>query len=60
MQKELCKKRQMLNKTKLEVAKDLGISVRYLEMLEKGDRTPSLKLAKKIASYYNEYVELLF
>ncbi len=43
-----------------EAANDLNITAQMLGMLERGDRTPSLELAKKISEYYNEPIEKLF
>ncbi len=48
------------NKTRPEVAKDLGITPQMLGAIERGDRTPSLRLAKKIADYFGVYVEDIF
>ncbi|MET1247615.1 helix-turn-helix domain-containing protein [Sporolactobacillus sp. STCC-11] len=42
------------------VAKELGITPQMLGAIERGDRTPSLKLAKKIADYYNSSVDDIF
>ena len=48
------------SRTQVNVAEDMGISQKYLSKLELGQRTPSLKIAVKIASYYNSTVEKLF
>lgn len=42
------------------VASHLGITPQMLGAIEGGDRTPSLKLAKKIADYYNSSVDDIF
>lgn len=47
-------------KTQTEAAAEIGISQKYLSKLELEQRTPSLKIAKKISSYYNRSVESLF
>ena len=47
-------------KSRSEVAKSLGITPQMLGMVERGDRTPSLELAKKIADYYNLSVDEIF
>lgn len=46
--------------TQTTVAKSLGISQKYLSKIELGQRTPSLKTAIKIATYYGKSVECLF
>lgn len=47
-------------RTQMDVSTEIGISQKYLSKLELGQRTPSLKVAIKIASYYKESVESLF
>lgn len=47
-------------RTQTDVASQMGISQKYLSKLELGQRTPSLKIAIKIASYYKSSVEYLF
>ena len=47
-------------RTQMDVANEMGISQKYLSKLELGQRTPSLKIAIKIASYYKSSVEVLF
>ncbi|HSH25001.1 MAG TPA: helix-turn-helix domain-containing protein [Massilibacterium sp.] len=42
------------------VANQLGITPQMLGAVERGERTPSLALAKKIADYYNESIEDIF
>lgn len=44
----------------LTVATDLGITRQMLGAIEIGDRNPSLKLAQKIADYYNVSIEEIF
>lgn len=58
MRQTLIKARGM--KTQREVSAKIGISQKYLSKLELGERTPSLKVAIKIASYYKKSVENLF
>lgn len=48
------------NRTQSDVSNEIGISQKYLSKLELGQRTPSLKIACKIASYYKTSVEYLF
>ena len=47
-------------KTQMDVASSIGISQKYLSKLELGHRTPSLKVAISIASYYQSSIEKLF
>lgn len=47
-------------KTRPEVASDLNITPQMLGAIERGDRTPSLRLAKKIADYYGTTVDEIF
>ncbi|EUJ46194.1 helix-turn-helix transcriptional regulator [Listeria fleischmannii] len=42
------------------VANDLGISRQMLGAIERGDRTPSLDLANRIAKYYGVPIEDIF
>lgn len=48
------------DRTQVDVANEMGISQKYLSKLELGQRTPSLKIAGQIASYYKSSVEMLF
>jgi len=48
------------DRTQVDVANEIGISQKYLSKLELGQRTPSLKIAGQIASYYKCSVEMLF
>lgn len=47
-------------KTRPEVAKELDITPQMLGAIERGDRTPSLPLAKKIADYYKKSIDEIF
>lgn len=47
-------------RTQKDTSFEIGISQKYLSKLELGQRTPSLKIAIKIASYYKKSVEYLF
>lgn len=47
-------------RTQSDVSAEIGISQKYLSKLELEQRTPSLKIAIKIASYYKKSVEYLF
>jgi len=48
------------DKSRLEVADDLGITKQMLGALERGDRNPSHCLAKRISDYYDASVDELF
>lgn len=48
------------DKTRPSVAEDLGITPQMLGAIERGDRTPSLPLAKKIADYYETSIDEIF
>lgn len=48
------------DKTVTEVAKDVGITRQMLSAIESGSRTPSLEVAKKIASYYSSTIDEIF
>lgn len=48
------------NHSRLEVAQDLEITPQMLGAIERGSRTPSLPLAKKIADYYGVAIEDIF
>lgn len=47
-------------RTQMDISSEIGITQKYLSKLERGQRVPSLKIAIKIASYYNKSVESLF
>lgn len=47
-------------KPRQNVAKDLDITPQMLGAIERGDRNPSLSLAKKIADYYGVSVDDIF
>lgn len=47
-------------KSRNDVASDLNITPQMLGAIERGDRTPSLNLAKKIADYYGKTVDEIF
>ena len=42
------------------VAEKLGITPQMLGMIERGQRNPSLELARKIADFYNETIDEIF
>lgn len=44
----------------VELAGSLGITNDYLSSIERGARTPSFKLAKKIADYFDTTVDSIF
>ncbi|MGG3773062.1 helix-turn-helix transcriptional regulator [Heyndrickxia faecalis] len=43
-----------------KVATELNITPQMLGAIERGDRTPSLQLAKRIADFYNVSIEEIF
>lgn len=47
-------------KPRSAVASDIGITPQMLGAIERGDRTPSLELAKKIADYFETDIETIF
>ena len=47
-------------KARIDVARDLDITPQGLGMIERGVRTPSLVLAKKMADYYDVAIEDIF
>ena len=47
-------------KTQVEVAKDIGISLSALAMYETGNRIPRDEIKIRIAKYYDTTVESLF
>ncbi|HDX9609141.1 helix-turn-helix transcriptional regulator [Bacillus mycoides] len=48
------------NQSRLLVAKNLKITPQMLGAIERGDRTPSLELAKRIADFYKTTIDNLF
>ncbi|MGB9661916.1 MAG: helix-turn-helix transcriptional regulator [Moorellaceae bacterium] len=56
--KRLIELRNKVPRTK--IAKIIGITPQMLGMIERGERTPSLYLAKKIADFYGVTVEEIF
>ena len=42
------------------IAKQIGITPQMLGMIERGERTPSLGLAKRIADFYGVSIEIIF
>lgn len=57
--------RQMLidargKESRPDIAKQLEITPQMLGAIERGDRTPSLLLAKKIADFYDRTIDELF
>lgn len=46
--------------SRLDVAKKLGITPQMLGAIERGDRNPSLHLAKRIADLYGTTVDDIF
>ncbi|MFC3773736.1 helix-turn-helix transcriptional regulator [Paenibacillus sp. GCM10012303] len=61
MERERCLLIQLRrNKTRAEVAAAVGITRQMLGAIERGDRNPSLPLAKRIADYYGVTVDEIF
>lgn len=52
--------RTKLDITKQELADALGIHRDYVSMIERNARTPSFKLAKKMADYFGTTLDELF
>jgi putative transcriptional regulator len=48
------------DKSRQTIAKELNITPQMLGAIERGDRTPSLPLAKRIADYYGMSVDEVF
>ncbi|PFW92245.1 transcriptional regulator [Bacillus pseudomycoides] len=46
--------------SRIDIAKKLEITPQMLGAIERGDRTPSLELAKKIAGFYKTTIDELF
>ncbi|MCX9101042.1 helix-turn-helix domain-containing protein [Bacillus anthracis] len=61
MNKERTKMIELRNgQSRIKVAKKLSITPQMLGAIERGDRTPSLELAKKIAEFYKTTIDALF
>ncbi|HDR4425053.1 MULTISPECIES: helix-turn-helix domain-containing protein [Bacillus cereus group] len=61
MNKERTKMIEFRNgQSRIKVAKKLSITPQMLGAIERGDRTPSLELAKKIAEFYKTTIDALF
>lgn len=46
--------------SRINVSKKIGITPQMLGAIERGDRTPSLHLAKRISDFYNVSVDEIF
>ena len=46
--------------TQYDAAKILGVTVTYVSLLERGERTPSFALLKKLAELYGTTIDQLF
>lgn len=53
-------KRLRGNRSKEEVARAIGISVRALESYERGERIPKDEVKVRIANYYGRTVQYIF
>ncbi|WP_226544995.1 helix-turn-helix transcriptional regulator [Bacillus thuringiensis] len=61
MNKERNKMIELRNgQSRIKVAKKLSITPQMLGAIERGARTPSLELAKKIAEFYKTTIDALF
>ena len=61
MNKERTKMIELRNgQSRIKVAKKLSITPQMLGAIERGDRTPSLELAKKIAEFYKKTMAAFF
>ncbi|PEP55835.1 transcriptional regulator [Bacillus wiedmannii] len=61
MNKERTKMIELRNgQSRIKVAQKLSITPQMLGAIERGDRTPSLELAKKIAEFYKTTIDALF
>ncbi|WP_131100649.1 helix-turn-helix domain-containing protein [Bacillus sp. SYJ] len=61
MNKERTKMIELRNgQSRIKAAKKLSITPQMLGAIERGDRTPSLELAKKIAEFYKTTIDALF
>lgn len=47
-------------KTRTEVAENVGVSVSALQMYENGERIPRDEIKIRLANYYNQTVESIF
>jgi putative transcriptional regulator len=54
--KQYRKEKGLLQK---DLAETFGVTKDYISMIERGSQTPGLKLAYKIASYFNTTIEKL-
>lgn len=52
--------RQKKKITQTELAYKTGVSQRYIAFIESNQRTPSLKLAQKIANVLGQRVDVIF
>ena len=57
---ELRKYREVANLSQDQLASAVGVTQRYIGFIEAGDRTPSLKVPKKIADVLNSTVDDIF
>ncbi|MBO8169055.1 MAG: helix-turn-helix transcriptional regulator [Thermoanaerobacteraceae bacterium] len=60
MRRNLVKLRKQRKLTQKEVAEELGISRAFYGMIEQNTRNPTLKLAKKIARYFEANIDEIF
>ncbi|MGH0830876.1 helix-turn-helix transcriptional regulator [Bacillus pretiosus] len=61
MNKERTKMIELRNgQSRIKVSQKLSITPQMLGAIERGDRTPSLELAKKISEFYKTTIDALF
>lgn len=60
MNNSLKQLRRDRNIKQMDLAKILDITNDYLSLIERGARTPSFKLAKKIADYFDTTMDEIF
>lgn len=59
LSKNLKKYRENAGLSSEELAEKLGVNKRYIDYMERGDKTPSLKLAKRISEILNVSLDKL-
>lgn len=60
MREQLIKLRKSRNLTQDDMAKNLNISRSFYGHIESGTRNPGLKLAQKIANFFDTTVDVIF
>lgn len=60
VRRDLRRLRRDNNLYQKDMAEILGISLSFYSSIERGDRNPTLKLAKRIADLFDESIERVF